>query len=241
MEAARKFEEASPEKSEKEPHYNFSEIAEMEPAMISLVEKLKDKIESGEYDTLISDGVGGRIPTRILREVMMKSGNRDTARKLNTFFLPGGGMAHDLSSNKKFNDFVTKKLNPLVESRALLVTEFVDTGHSIRTLTKALEKAGFSKFDIAIATIREGTEKDAQLVPGHKSFYGSIVRFTPKLYFTDARLGGVKKESISDRIHIFRLKNENQDYQKKQEIQKDIHQAREDAHTIAEKILKKVW
>lgn len=225
--------------NEKEPHYNFSEIAEMEPAMISLVEKLKDKIEKREYDTLISDDIGGRIPTLALRKVLKDRGNEE----INTFFLPGGSRAYELSGNKQFRGFVTNKLNPLVKNRALLVTEFVDTGNSINTLARVLERAGFSKFDAAIVTIRQGAiqKEGKQLVPGHKSFCGDTVAFTPKLYFADARLGGVEKKSTSDRTFIFRLKSKDRGDNKKQEIQKDINKAREDAHIMAQRILEKVW
>ncbi len=47
------------------PEYHFEEIAEIEQAVASLISQLKEKIKNGEYDTLISDDTGGRIPTLI--------------------------------------------------------------------------------------------------------------------------------------------------------------------------------
>jgi len=58
----------SPEKREESEYYH-PEIAEIEPAMSALVEKIKSNIENGDYDTIISDDVGGRIPSLILRKI----------------------------------------------------------------------------------------------------------------------------------------------------------------------------
>lgn len=86
------------ENKESAPEFHFREIAEIEPAIISLVKQLKEKIESGEYDTLISDDVGGRIPTLVLRKII-KEHNPD--QKLGTFFIANGETYLPTSANKK--------------------------------------------------------------------------------------------------------------------------------------------
>ena len=51
----------TPEVQREEPKYHFEEMTEIEPAAIELVKQLKEKIERGEYDALISDDAGGRM------------------------------------------------------------------------------------------------------------------------------------------------------------------------------------
>ena len=70
-----------------EKQFHFAEIAGIEPAVISLAKQLKEEIDRGSYDTLISDDVGGRIPTLILRKIL-KARNPDN--KLSTFFVASG-------------------------------------------------------------------------------------------------------------------------------------------------------
>jgi len=53
---------------ENKQEYHFKTIEELEPAIANLVAQLKEKIEIGEYDTLISDEVGGRIPTLVFKK-----------------------------------------------------------------------------------------------------------------------------------------------------------------------------
>jgi hypothetical protein len=81
----------SPEKSNEkevvEKHYHFEEMAEIEPAAIELVKKLKESIEEGKYDALISDDAGGRIPTLLLRKIMRKI---RPDKEVPTLFVKGG-------------------------------------------------------------------------------------------------------------------------------------------------------
>ena len=77
-----------PENSEsKESLYHFEEMAEIEPAAIKLVRRLKESIEKGKYDALISDDAGGRIPTLLIRKIMRKI---RPDMKVPTLFVKGG-------------------------------------------------------------------------------------------------------------------------------------------------------
>ena len=108
--------EIKTDKAEKEPHYNFPEIAEMESAMISLIEKLKDKIEKGEYNALIVDDIGGRIPALVLRKLMTEKGSYNKENKLNTFFVTGGARLFTddydaVETRQKVTKFLEEKQN----------------------------------------------------------------------------------------------------------------------------------
>ena len=245
MENLEKLEEQT-KRAEKEPHYNFPEIAEMEPAMISLAEKLKDKIEKGEYDTLISDDVGGRIPTLILREIMLGKGRYDNENKLNTFFV-AGGRNPDLEA---LDEYFKSKAS--VAGKVLLITECMFSGWSIERLRKLLEKNHIKDFDVASVYSKgeamQRFPKQFGLFGKRRGlFYGKKSNSVPSLYGVDKVIGGVKKRSGAQ--HPFSLRKgflESKDVLdnslgRATESQEHVKKAREDVHTMAERVLEKVW
>ena len=63
--------EPVPDDSEKQEKYHYPEVMnELRPAIVSLVKQLKEAIERGDYQTIISDESRGRIPTLVLRKTM---------------------------------------------------------------------------------------------------------------------------------------------------------------------------
>ena len=242
MENLEKLEEQT-KRAEKEPHYNFSEIAEMEPAMISLIKKLKDKIESGEYDTLISDDVGGRIPTLILREIMLGKGRYDNENKLNTFFL-AGGRGDWQPDTKESEEFISRRIIPSMKKKALLITEYIDSGDSVAKFIKLFEKAGLKNFDVAAVVISQpeyAYKRQRIIFPSH-DLYAGEKGSVPSLYRVRGWTGGVHKTVGGGKL--LRSKNEWYEYRDKrlrQEAQKAVNKTREDAHTMAERVLEKVW
>ena len=233
--------EIKTDKAEKEPHYNFPEIAEMEPAMISLVEKLKDKIEKGEYDTLISDDIGGRIPTRVLERIIK---SRRPKERLNTFLYPGG-YSQDFETLKKF---IKKNILPHTKNKALVVTEYVSSGQSIYDMSAALETSGLHDFDIAAVVACNAEQwylQSGKVSLNHTFFCGQSLGLIPRLSNKSSDLGGVEKTYADpDRnrsAYIYSLKKQAHSKQKKQEIQINANNAREDARTMARRVLEKVW
>ena len=127
------------ENPESTTEFHFEEIAEIEPAIISLVNQLKEKIESGEYDTLISDDVGGRIPTLILRKII-KEHNPD--QKLQTFFVASGKTYLPTPTDKEKYGQLQEYLRKVADKtkKALIVTQFVFTGKTLIRLSHALKE-----------------------------------------------------------------------------------------------------
>ena len=75
---------------EYENKYNFPEIMELiKPALINLIEQLKDSIESGEYETIISDEASARIPSLIVRKIL-KEKYPDNQKPPKIYFLNFG-------------------------------------------------------------------------------------------------------------------------------------------------------
>jgi len=134
--------------SAKEKYY-FPEILSLKERMTALALKMKESIDSGKYSVLVSDEVGGRIPTLILRE-LIKSANPE--KEIQTFFIASGkSYLHNLNS-KLYEDylkFFSTKVSP--EDHLLLITQYIHSGGTIADLSKILKDAGVVNIDIAVA------------------------------------------------------------------------------------------
>ncbi len=179
------------EKASEGKKFNFEEIAEIEPAMVSLVSKLKENIESGKYDTLISDDIGGRIPTLVLRKIIKEI---STKKNLDTFFVAGGGYLQELSDEKKYAAFSKFLKNMALDAESvLLITQFTFRGNAIRRLKRELLSAGASEVDVAIlrSLDREETLYNFSSKPGEHIFIGT--REWQKITEGHEKLSGVRK------------------------------------------------
>ncbi|OHB23131.1 MAG: hypothetical protein A2939_01910 [Parcubacteria group bacterium RIFCSPLOWO2_01_FULL_48_18] len=137
-------------KAEELEQFHFGEIAELEPAMASLVEQLKEKIEAGEYDTLISDEIGGRIPTLVLRKIIKTI--RPNAN-LETYFISSGKTylpSEGTEDYRKLFGHIQKITRNT--RKALIVTQFIFKGGTVSALYRLLEKAGVE--DVGVAALR---------------------------------------------------------------------------------------
>jgi hypothetical protein len=131
--------------------YHFEMMAEMEPAMISLVHQLKTKIEIGSYDALVSDEIGGRLPTLVLRKIMRE---RCPSRKVETYFLSAGqNYLRDKKKDHKNFDKIATYLRGLSEPNrnVLVVSEYVFHGKTLKTIAELFMDLGINNFDFASA------------------------------------------------------------------------------------------
>lgn len=142
--------EFSPPAPEREPGYRIPEIAELEGDTKRLVEKLKAKIDENYYTLLVSDEIGGRIPTLVLRKVISM---RHPGEPLHTSFVNGGNLLKEMTYGEgalgvgPLSDHLA--LSSGVGHRVLVVTQIIDSGNSIGLLVKAVREAGCEDVDVA--------------------------------------------------------------------------------------------
>ena len=188
-----KFEQSKQERRESAKEFHFQEIMEIEPAMISLVSQLKKKIEKGEYDTLISDDVGGRIPTLILRKII-KELNPD--QKLETYFIASGKTYFPALADKEKYRQLQEHLKKATAKtkKALIVTQFIFTGETLIKLAHALKKVGVENFDIAAVDARSHFKLESILrdMLGDNNLYIGSEAWH-HLHEEHEKLGGVRK------------------------------------------------
>ncbi len=223
--------------------YNFEEFERLEKSTISLVEQLKEKIDRGEYDMLISDDSSGRLHTLILRKVINERNRKmhpelpQNETEVKTRFIAGGTDIDDRYS--KISEFF-QKLRPEVKKKALLVTEYMNTGRSIRYLAELIEHSGID-FDIATDRAEDTPEGYKRKFPntlGSKVVYVGMVGREFPLY-KKPWLTGVEKKLFSSEAHP-RAYRDNLDAPI-QGSQEDVNKAREDVGILADKVLREVW
>lgn len=131
-----------------EGEFHFKEVAEIEPALVSLITQLKEKIENGEYDTLLSDDVGGRIPSLVLRKIIKEI---KPDKDIETYFIASGKTYLPLPSEKDKYGKLQEHLKTIADKtkKALVVTQFIFTGKTLIRLADALKEAGIDNFDMA--------------------------------------------------------------------------------------------
>ena len=150
---------------EQKSEYYFEEMKEIEPAMVSLVSQLKEKIENGEYSSLLSDDVGGRIPTLILRKILREKGPNpnikahflaaghhmpgweDSVDEM-TGYHSGSKEMHNEKDYEKVKEYF-KKLN-FGSKKILVVTQYTFHGETLKKIGRALYDSGVKNFDFAI-------------------------------------------------------------------------------------------
>lgn len=144
-----RFEQVSLAENKEIPEkYHFEEIADIESAMISLIGQLKDKIDQGAYDTLLSDDAGGRIVTIVLRNIIKE---RHPDQALETFFVASGKGYLPTVKNKERYAKLQEYLKKITQktNKALLVTQFISSGKTILNMLDALKDAGVEDVDVA--------------------------------------------------------------------------------------------
>lgn len=170
----------NPAEKSSERKYNFEQIAGMKEGLVSLVGKLKDKIDAGYYETLISDEIRGRLPTLVLRKILQ---SRNHNKELQTYFLSLGRGVEYL--NDDLQKFVDEKKDGL--GHALFVTDMIQSASSLVTFLGKLGKdcdvatVFTNKEGLAEAFYRMGNYKEKQKVISDLPNDGGVIDFSFKV------------------------------------------------------------
>lgn len=158
------------EKARAETKYQNKEIAEIEPATIELTKQLKEKIERGEYDALISDDAGGRIPTLVLRKIF---NSVNPEKKVETLFVASGKLYFPEPNTEDYNkllEYLTKFKKGNEIKKALLVTQFVFSGGTVAKLLRALKEVDIDA-DAAVLEVAFPDDMSLQNLPENAEVY----------------------------------------------------------------------
>jgi len=151
-----------------ERKYNFKEIAELEKPIENLVGQLKEAIDSGKYDTLIGDDASGRIPTLILRKVILERFRKlhpdatpeQEREAVKTFFIAGGYA----KNNEELRKFFSEKLKNNVTKKVLFITEAIVSGSTVNRVIRLLEGEGISSDVAAVESPYVPNKESADII-----------------------------------------------------------------------------
>jgi anti-sigma28 factor (negative regulator of flagellin synthesis)/hypoxanthine phosphoribosyltransferase len=139
-----------PTEEELEAEEDAQEVAEsIKRSLEKILKQLKEQILQGDYSLVLGDDCSGRIPAEIIfqtiKMIYEKKGYEEPKITFvtSTGYDPDGG--HSEAVAKHLEKFGYK---PEEGKRALVVTESMSSGESVKVLTKALEELGFD-WDVA--------------------------------------------------------------------------------------------
>lgn len=172
----------------------LEEMETVEYAMAEMVMQLKDSIDASEFDMLISDEAGGRVPTLILRKII-KLVHPDKPSITTRFIAAGDALTRaDEQQLVKLQE-VLQKVSKETEG-PLVVTQYWNGGRASSLFLKQLKKAGIHNIGFAALAANEynlqGTESDFfETTNDVHSFLPKNLSWTP-LNDEHEHLGGVR-------------------------------------------------
>ncbi|MDA2936009.1 hypothetical protein MYX06_02220 [Patescibacteria group bacterium AH-259-L05] len=185
-------------------------------SLACLVAKLKNKLIN--YDTVVSDEASGRLVSRLLHELVNVKKEQEGKEKAPIYFIAGGRSRHP-KAERDVNDFISEKKNTL--GRTLLVTEYIETGSTIKFLANILKAHGIN-FDIATVSLGQEPLK-YKMNPARDAIYGSIGMTGASSLYLKYKATGVQR---AEKRGPHPIRSELRD-------PKDVKKSREDIQTLA--------
>lgn len=195
----------------------------------------KEIFESGRrYDLILSDDVSGRLVSLFIKKILDAVQSGAGVEKPDIRFVSSGR-----HNNKDTFESIGKLVAEISPQRTLVVTEYIETGASMKRLVDILNNLGL-EFDVA--TLSQGS--DLSLV--YKSLKKDSLLFSSGYtaigydFHTDdgRRLGGVVKTSESQFPE--RIINDDLTEVAKKEIQEGINNVRKDIGVLAERTIERL-
>jgi hypothetical protein len=218
--------------------YHFEAFKEIEPHFTALVGKIKEEIDNGTYGLLISDDVGGRLPTMALREIIKER----TGKAPKVTFMPGGSGAHPTAK------VAATQLRQRIRgagtfNRALLVSEYALTGGSLKRLVGLLDQEKIPADIALVVSDLPSGDASGKIILGKNPNERPIPRKLvvgnspggwniPLLDEQAHELTGLARDLTALETGIARLSSADRGA---------IRKAREDAKLLAKRTLEEVW
>jgi hypothetical protein len=215
-----------------QPTFHHKEIKKLRAPIENILEKLKPKIEAGEYGIIFGDDASGRIPALLFNKIISGLYDEYGYKHPAIYFLTGSRfLSYDKKEEKKalirsHLDRISMTERPNgISGRALLVTDTIATGQSLEPLIEALKE---KEIDFDIVSIGDCSDVDLSQKWRKNVYYG--MKGTPDIYKT-SHLSGVVKYPTDLFSEKIKTEEGSQSY---------INEAREDISFLANEILKKM-
>ena len=207
-------------------------IERLKDPIQEIIQQLMKEIDEGKYRVLVGDDASGRIPTLIMANVINALYERNGYPHPFIRFVAGSTFLYDQEvldekQQKITHHMGTFNIEKKDEHRALVITDTIDSGASVRMMMNSLKESGIMA-DVAAVSVRVSSlKRELESEFGCRVVYG--FEGLPDIYGKE--FSGVKKESHN----LFaepRIKNRNNP-----ELQQKINTARTVAKTVAQEII----
>lgn len=215
-----------------------------------IIEKLKDDIEKGVFDTLLSDDGGARLPTLIFKDILKIKGPENKETKVR--FLALGQRSSEMygsSYSSELEEYVRKNKDEW--GKVLLVTEYVGTGSTLSRIRNMFENTGLTNYDIAALYSNSNLEPENQMTghnsDGQRTFTGVVgsndQTGAETLRDWSKRFSGVLRPQSPSPFPIRADKSPYKQYNEKEKImnQETMNMARKIAQKVTQEIIDEVW
>lgn len=197
--------------------------------MAELARKVNER--ALEYDSIVSDDASGRLVSLFLKKILDASRKKAGLPLLNLrFFASGRHMILEVQEGIKKR--LEQKKAEL--GRVLLVTEYIETGKSLKNLIDIINLTGID-FDIAALTVRESGLQNIQSIQrGGKLYYGDLSARASRIHGKIEESGVYKKGISPFPSRSFEREGREED---RIRVKKKTAQARKDIKLLAERVM----
>lgn len=192
-----------------------------------LAMELREK--ATDYDTILSDDCSGRIVSLFLKNLIDREKIKQNKPLTKIYFLPGQHISLRVDEEKK--SFIEQRKDGI--KKALLSTEYIHSGTTIRKFVDLLEDAGID-FDIATLSIDADPERYDPRISS-RLFYGEKGGMGLIFYKLNNCIGVKKIPDSKDAYNPSKLiRDENVDTDKLRNIRQDIKTLAENFEPLME-------
>lgn len=218
-----------------------TEVASLEQPITALVNQLKPNFEEGAYSMIIGDDTSGRLPTLVIHNVADAIYEHQGLPKIPTVFIQSARAIKEEDIKKQVEALKLRYKERPTDKKVLVVTEYINSGWSIKRLTQSLAENGI---DCDIATL-DAVEPEA-LYREWGTFSSDTVIFSgtplstertfghssPKIW-SKPTLTGLKRAAVSEiGVSVLKLGPE---------IRQDTINAREDIKTLSDRLIGRIY
>lgn len=222
-----------------------TEVGSFEDPMMKICGEIKQNLENNTYGFMIGDDTSGRLPTLVMKNVIDYVNDSKGRAHIETRFIQAGTGMKDDQVEEQFLQRILPEAAKYPGKKALLVTEYIQNGGTIRRLLGLFAKHNIP-VDLAALYIRRDRYGDKPIAATDtmQIFEGQEI--------ADSQFSGLdeyrKPPEIWDKQNLVGLRKPRFDYdpiipivRENPDAQESINKARRDVTRLATKIVGRLF
>lgn len=175
-------------------------VASLEKPMNKICDELKPDLEAGNYGLIVGDDTSGRVPTLAVKGISDFVSEKMQKDKVQTVFLQAGTKVADDEVIAQLRSRVLPFKEKLAGKKALIVTEYIQSGKSINRLMNIFNAHDISFDVVSISVSNELDFAKLNMPEGSKLIPGEITPFSQSFWRRPELSGLSRKIDSSTKI-----------------------------------------